>query len=355
MSASLPATMRAYRLLQWQQPPRLVETDVPRPGRGQVVVRVAGNGLCHSDVGMAQMPAEFGEAIGWRMPFTLGHEVAGWIADAGDDVEGYSVGDPVALVSPASCGRCRFCLRGQDSACPNGLVGRGYGHDGGLAPYVLVDTVRSLLPLRTLDPVVAGPLTDAGATSYHAVKRLLPRLAPESTAVVLGAGGLGSFAIQHLRALSSARVIAVDRSVKRLEVAREMGAHEAIEGIGAGTTSELLELTGGDGADAVLDFVGIDSSIKAGLGAVRPTGAFALIGASGGGFSGPWYGGLPRDGEVFTFQGSSISDAQDVLALAEAGLIRSEVDVFSLDQVAEAYEALDAGQLRGRAVVTPES
>jgi propanol-preferring alcohol dehydrogenase len=187
------------------------------------------------------------------------------------------------------------------------------------------------------------------------VKRLLPRLAPDSTAVVLGAGGLGSFAIQFLRALTSARVIAVDRSVKRVEVAREMGAHEAIEGIGINTTTELRELTGGEGADAVLDFVGINESITAGLGAVRPTGAFALIGASGGGFSGQWYGGLPRDGEVFTFQGSSISDAQDVMALAEAGLIRSEVDVFSLDQVAEAYEALDAGQLRGRAVVTPES
>ncbi len=350
--------MTAYRLLEWEQGPRLVETEVPRPGPGEVLVRVAGNGLCHSDIGMAQMPASVGELVGWRMPFTLGHEIGGYIEEAADgavDTFGrpVSIGSAVALVSPSSCGVCRYCRRGLDSACPNGLAGRGYGRDGGLAEYVVADAARSVLPLSKLDPVAAAPLTDAGATSYHAVRRALPKLEPGSTAAVLGAGGLGSFAIQFIRALSPARVVAVDHHTSRLDYARELGAAEAIGGVDAGTAGAIRELTSGEGADVVLDFIGIDESIAAGLAATRLGGAFGLVGASGGSFRGPWMGGLPKEADIFTFQGSCISDQQAVVALAEEGLIRSDVDVFPLERVAEAYEAMEAGTLRGRAVVTP--
>jgi propanol-preferring alcohol dehydrogenase len=334
-------TMRAYRLLAWEQPPQLVETRVPTPGPGEVLIKVAGNGLCHSDVSMTQIPAAFGEMLGWDMPFTLGHEVGGRIAQLGPGVDGFELDEAVALISPKSCGSCWYCLRGRDSACTRGGAGRGYGRDGGLAEFVVAAAPRDLVKLRTLDPATAGPLTDAGATSYHAVRRVLPHLAPGSTAVVIGAGGLGAFAVQLLRVLSPARVVAVDVNPARLDFARELGAHDAV-----------TEWAGGAEADGVLDFVGVDDTIKMGLGAVRPSGAFALIGAGGGTFQGPWYGGLPRDAEVFTFQGSDIADAHEVIALAEAGLIRNEVDVFSLDDVALAYERLDQGLLRGRAVVT---
>jgi propanol-preferring alcohol dehydrogenase len=354
----MTSQMPAYRLLEWERPPQMATVDVPTAGPGQVLIRVAGNGLCHSDIGMAEMPASVGELVGWAMPFTLGHEIGGYIEDIGEgavDTYGRSlaVGQAVALVSPSSCGQCRFCRRGLDSACPNGLAGRGYGRDGGLAPYVVADAARSVLPLTTLDPLAAAPLTDAGSTSYHAVKRALHLLEPGSTAVVLGAGGLGSFAIQFIRALSPAKVVAVDQREPRLDYARELGAHEAFTGIDSETVGRVRELTSGEGAELVLDFVGIDSSITAGLASVRSGGAFALVGASGGSFKGPWMGGLPKDADIFTFQGSCISDAQAVMTLAEQGLIRSDVDVFPLDRVAEAYEALDHGGLRGRAVVTP--
>jgi alcohol dehydrogenase, propanol-preferring len=350
--------MPAYRLLEWEHPPQMTTADVPRPGQGQVLVRVAGNGLCHSDIGMALMPASVGELVGWAMPFTLGHEIGGYVEEAGEGaVDTYgrpiSVGQAVALVSPSSCGQCRFCRRGLDSACPNGLAGRGYGRDGGLAPYVVADAARSVLPLNSLDPLAAAPLTDAGATSYHAVKRALHLLEPGSNAVVLGAGGLGAYAIQFLRALSPAKVIAVDQRPARLDYARELGAGETFAGVDGETVGRVRELTSGEGAELVLDFVGIDSSIAAGLASVRSGGAFALVGASGGSFKSPWMGGLPKDADIFTFQGSCISDAQAVMTLAEEGLIRSDVDVFPLERVAEAYEALDNGELRGRAVVTP--
>ncbi len=354
----MAAQMTAYRLLDWQQPPQLVTVDIPRPGPGQVLLRVAGNGLCHSDIGMGLMPKEIGEAVGWAMPFTLGHEIAGYIEEAGEGaVDTYGkpvvVGSAAALVSPSSCGVCRFCRRGLDSACPNGLAGRGYGRDGGLAQYVVADAARAVLPLTNVDPLAAAPLTDAGATSYHAVKRALHLLEPGSTAVVLGAGGLGSFAVQFVKALSPARVVAVDQHQSRLDYARELGADETLSGVDRSTVGSLREITGGDGAEVVLDFVGIDETIAAGLASTRSGGAYGLVGAAGGTFKGAWMSGLPKDAQVFTFQGSCISDQQAVMALADSGLIRSDYDVFPLEKVAEAYEALDSGQLRGRAVVTP--
>jgi alcohol dehydrogenase, propanol-preferring len=356
--ADMTRTMRAYRIVRWGEPPEMTEVPVPAPGPGEVLVAVAGTGLCHSDIGMAHMPAGVGESLGWRVPFTLGHEIGGRIAAFGPGTDGpgtggLAEGDPVALMSPASCGRCALCVRGQDSACPHGHAGRGYGRDGGLAEYVVARAPRDVIRLRTLDPVVAGPLTDAGATAYHAVRRVLPRLVPGSTAVVIGVGGLGAFAVQLLGALSPARIIAVDSKPDRLDVARSLGADETVTGGDEATGTALRAASGDVGAHVVLDVVGVDATIGAGLAAVRPYGAFALVGAAGGTFRRPWFGGLPRDAEIFTFQGSSIADAHEVVALAEAGRIRSDVELFPLDRVADAYSALERGDLRGRAVVTP--
>src|SRR5918998_947112 len=260
--AAMRGTMTAYRIVAWGEPPQLTEVPVPEPGAGEVLVEVAGNGLCHSDLTMAQMPASVAEALGWQLPFTLGHEVGGRIVALGPGVTGFGEGEAVALVSPASCGTCAACRRGHDSACGRGLAGRGYGRDGGLARHVL---------------------------------------------------------------------------------AAELGAHEVAE--------EVDEV---GGAEVVLDFVGVDATIAAGIAAVRPYGAFGLVGSNGGTLRRPWFGGLPRDAEVFTFQGSSIADVLAVVALAEAGVIRSEVDLFPLSRVGEAYAALDGGTLRGRAVVLPD-
>ncbi|GAA1267134.1 NAD(P)-dependent alcohol dehydrogenase [Pseudonocardia aurantiaca] len=346
--------MQAYRLTEWGGPAKLTEVPVPVPGPGQVLVKVAGCGLCHSDLDMMGMPAQYGESLGWSMPFTLGHETAGWLAEIGpgavvDAVEG----EAVALAAAESCGRCRYCLAGQDSACPSGAAGRGYGRDGGLAEYVLVNDPRDIVPLGDLDPTTAGPLTDAGATSYHAARRVRSRLLPGATAVVIGAGGLGAFGLQFLGLLGAARVVAVDISPERRARAVELGADEAMEGVDESTTARLRERGGGAGVDVVLDFVGSDMTIAAGLGALAPGGAFGLVGAAGGGFGASWIYGLPRDGEVFTFQGSDLSDTRAVIALARAGAITNETEVFALNDVEEAYRRFDDGRLHARAVAVP--
>ena len=347
------ATPRAYRMTAWEQPPALVEVPVPVPAAGQVVVRVAGCGLCHSDVAMMAMPAAVGEGLGWQIPFTLGHESAGWVYEIGEGVTAVAVGDAVAVASPASCGTCRWCREGRENACADGLVGRGYGRDGGLADLLVVDDVRALLPTGALDPVLAGPLTDAGATSHHAVRRVLPRLRDEGTVVVLGVGGLGGFAVQILRALSPARIVAIDPDPARRELAVLYGADEVLDGVTEGTGRQLRAVLGPDGADAVLDVVGTDATIACGVRALASGGAFGLVGAAGGTLRKPWYGTLPRDGELFTFQGSDLADARAVLDLAAAGRISVDIVPFSLDDVDDAYAALGTGGLTGRIVVQP--
>lgn len=335
----------------WGEAPRATTVPDPEPGPGEILVRVAGCGLCRSDLTMQRMPQAAGERLGWRMPFTLGHETAGRVAALGAGVTGLAEGAPVALAASASCGTCWHCVRGLDNGCPHALTGRGYGRDGGLADFVVVTGRRGVLPLGGLDPRHAGPLTDAGATAYHAVRRALPRIVPGGTAVVFGAGGLGAFAVQFLRVLTAARVIAVDPSPDRLAYAAEVGAHEQLSGVDDATGKQLRRLTQGFGADAVLDFVGTDETIAAGVAAVRPGGAYGLIGSAGGRLQKPWYGALPRDGEVFTFQGSSLADAQEVLALARAGLVRNQVAEFGFEDIGEAYGRLASGTLTGRAVV----
>lgn len=348
--------MTAYRLVEWQAPPQLVEVPVPHPRRGEVLVEVAGNGLCHSDVTMMEMPGEIGEALGWQMPFTLGHEAAGRVAALGEQVDGVSVGDAVALMSANACGSCRWCRAGRDSLCTSNMVGRGYGRDGGLAAYV-VARADELIPLGDLDPTTAGTLTDAGATSFHAVTRVMDRMARVGvegpSVAVFGVGGLGGFTVQILAALGAGTIVAVDPDEGRRARAVELGAHHAIDGVDAGTRRAVVDLVGPDGLDAVIDIVGTDDTIDIGLRSLARGGCFALVGAGGGTLAKPWFSTLPHEAEVFTFQGSSRAHVDGVIALARDGRVTVDAERFPLVDVASAYERMNAGTLAGRAVVVP--
>lgn len=346
--------MQAYRIVAWQRPAELVEVPVPDPGPGQVRVRVAGCGLCHSDAAMAAVPGEVAEAMGWRLPFTLGHETAGWVDAVGAGVGGIVEGDAVVLASPSSCGRCRSCRAGRENACPEALEGRGYGRDGGLAGHVLVDDpARALVALGALDPTDAGPLSDAAATSHHAVARLAPRLAPDATVLVIGAGGLGVMTVQILRALTPARIVALDPNPIRRGVAVASGAHDVVDGVDDATPGRLRDLLGNDPVDGVIDLVGTDATIALGADTVAAGGGWVVVGAGGGTLRRPWFGGLPRDVEVVSFQGSDLADLRAVVDLAAAARIEVTTERFALDDVAAAYVALAAGTLQGRAVVVP--
>ncbi|NDZ88825.1 alcohol dehydrogenase catalytic domain-containing protein, partial [Streptomyces sp. SID10115] len=234
--------------------PEVVTVPRPEPGPGQVLLKVTAAGVCHSDIAVMSRPAE---ALGFPLPLTLGHEGAGTVAALGDGVTGLAPGDSVAVYGPWGCGTCLMCAQGKENYCTRaadlGIRPPGLGAPGAIAEYMIVDDPRHLVPLDGLDPVTAVPLTDAGLTPYHAVKTSLPKLTPGSTAVVIGTGGLGHVAIQLLRALTPARVIALDVTEEKLTLAREVGAHETVLS-DAAAAGRVRELTGGLGAQAVFDF-----------------------------------------------------------------------------------------------------
>jgi propanol-preferring alcohol dehydrogenase len=338
--------MRAYRLLDWQRA-GFDEVAIPEPGPGEVRVRIGGVGLCHSDVIFLESPAGL---LPYDLPFTLGHEIAGWVDAVGNGVEGVAIEEAVAVACMAPCGQCRWCRRGQDNYCVDTWHGRGFGVDGGLAEHIVVGATQ-LVPLGDLDPKIVAPLTDAGATSYHAVKKVLPKLYDDSTVVVIGVGGLGAFGVQWLRMLTSARIIAVEARPERMKAAAELGAHEVVEA-GEGLSKRLAAAIGDGGADAILDFVGDDKTIRASMRNVAKAGAIGLVG-QGFGSAEVRYGGWAHDADLFNPQGSTIAELGEVIALAKSGEVVVEVEQFGFDEVVEAYDRLKAGTLNGRAVVLP--
>jgi len=347
-------TMRAFRMLKWQEPPALVEVDLPEPGPGELRIKVAGNGVCQSDLHMPHLPPVLEQFLGWKMPFTLGHEVGGWIDALGSGVGGFEKGQPVAVVSTRSCGHCLECDAGFDNACDWNKVGRGYGRNGGIADYVIVESVRSILPLAHLDPRYAGPLTDAGSTSLHGVHRVIDRLGPGRTAFVIGAGGLGSFAIQYLKILTKSRILVADVTADKRARALELGADEVIDGSLENVAAEVAKQTDGRGADAVLDFVGTTATIATSIAALAKLGRYALIGAGEGKLEVPLMGALSGKGaSICSFVGGTVEDTRSAIELAEQGLLRNDVVLFDIADSAKAFERLAAGQLAGRAVIVP--
>jgi len=260
--------MLAYRLLQAQTQPEFQEVPEPQPGPGQVVVRVAGSGLCHTDFTVISRDRSY-----WKNeppPFTLGHEIAGWVEEVGTGVTKFQRGDAVAVnPSWASCGRCHMCRSGEENHClyQKAIRAPGVGYDGGHAPYVLVPEARFLVPIGSLDAIEAAPLTDAGITTYSAIKPALPGIWPGSTAVVIGVGGLGLYAVQFLRQLTGARIVAVDSTEARLNLAREYGADDVVSS-GPEAANQIRELTHGVGAAFVLDCVGVNATLATAVAAL---------------------------------------------------------------------------------------
>jgi alcohol dehydrogenase, propanol-preferring len=344
--------MKAYQLTAWQSPPEMREVEVPEPGPGQVLIKVGGAGACHSDLHLMEWPEG---TMGFDVPFTLGHENAGWVETTGVGVEGLEQGEPVAVYGPWGCGRCRACRSSAENYCERqaeiGAFGGGLGLDGGMAEYMLVPSSRLLLPLGDLDPRDAAPLSDAALTPYHAIKRSLPLLRPGSTAVVIGVGGLGQMAVQILHALSPARVIAVDSSAEKLRLAREVGAEETLEP-GEGAAEAIRELTGGLGAELVVDHVGADETIALAAAVGRFESHLTIVGLAGGKFEFA-FGALPFEAQLtIPYWGSAI-ELVEVLDLARAGKIRARVERFPLDRADEAYRRLREGGIDGRAVICP--
>ena len=343
--------MRALRLVGFQREPELMEVDDPVPGPGEVVIKVGAAGACHSDLHMLY---ELDASAVWQLPMTLGHENAGWVHALGAGVTGVSEGDAVAVYGAWGCGFCSRCAVGMENYCevPSLIGGGGLGANGGMADYLLVPHQRHLVPLpQGLDPVTAAPLTDAGLTPYHAIRRSWSKLTPDATAVLIGAGGLGHIGVQIVQATTAARVIAVDVKPDALELARKVGAHHAVLS-DENAAQTIRDLTGGRGADVVIDFHGSTETLNLARAVVRPLGDLTIVGIAGGEIGVSFFS-QPYEVSIATTYWGSRPELAELLALAASGQITAEKSIYSLDHGAKAYADLHAGSVTGRAVVVP--
>ncbi len=286
--------------------------------------------------------------------FTLGHETAGWVESVGDGVVTVRSGEPVVVHAEWGCGQCRTCAAGHERFCPSiqPARGAGLGFDGGLAEYLLVHTARAVVPLPdTLDPVVTGPLDDAALTPYHAIRTSMPWLEPGSVAVVIGIGGLGHAAVQLLRTLSAATIVAVEKDPPRRELALELGADVVMDS--ADDAAPRIKAMGRDGASFVLDLVGVDQTLAMAAASTAHMGKIVCVGAGLGSYpfsiiTVPWECVLQT-----TYSGEAWELAQ-LVDLAAAGHIRIHGTRIALEDVPAAYDRLDHGEHgTGRLIAVP--
>ena len=341
--------MKAVQLHAYNSQPQLV--DVPDPeikGPLDVIVRIGGAGVCRTDLHIIE--GQWQEKSGVALPYTIGHENAGWIEAVGDAVTHVRVGDPVILHPLATCGLCRACRDGDDVHCENATF-PGLDTDGGYAEYLRTSS-RSVVKLpESLAPADVAALADAGLTAYHAVAKAARVLRPGDRAVVIGAGGLGHIGIQVLRALSPVEMIVVDRSPEALAMAQELGADHTVQADG-GQVDAVRGLTGGHGAEVVIDFVGEGGAVEDGVAMLRRAGTYYVIG----------YGGeikVPTIDIISTeisFVGNlvgSYNDLVELMVLAARDHVRLHTRTYPLADFASALDDLDHGRVRGRAVLVP--
>ncbi|GAA5159096.1 NAD(P)-dependent alcohol dehydrogenase [Ornithinimicrobium tianjinense] len=341
--------MKAVQLVEYDQPPRL--TEVPDPviqDPHDVIVRIGGAGVCRTDLHIIE--GQWQAKSGVALPYTIGHENAGWVEAVGSSVTHVGVGDPVILHPLVTCGLCRACRFGDDVHCENSRF-PGIDSDGGYAEY-LRTSARSVVRLDDgLEPAAVAALADAGLTAYHAVAKAARMLRPGDTAVSIGAGGLGHIGIQVFKALSSARLVVVDRSPEALALAAGMGADETL--LADGTQREqLLELTGGQGAHAVLDFVGEGGAVEDGMAMLRRAGNYFVIGY-GGAINVPTIDVISTEINFVGNLVGSYNDLVELMTLAAEGKVTLHTQRYALDDFARALDDLDHGLVRGRAILIP--
>lgn len=339
--------MLAARLHAPGEPLRLETVPLPEPAGSEVRVRVAGCGVCRTDLHIAR-----GEMRRVELPITLGHEISGWIDATGPEVgpllaaAGLRAGDPVLVFGGWGCGACADCMAGEEQRCATGRS-PGFQVDGGYAEATLVPHPRHLVPLRGLDPVRAAPLADAGVTPYRAVRRAGPWLTSGARVLVIGAGGLGQFAVQFLRRRPGLRIAVAEPDASRRTLAAELGADATLA---RAERPSVLEALDGE-ATVVFDFVGSDATLGEAAEVVSPDGMVMLVGEAGGtlplGFR------SQLESWVTTTAWGSASDLRAVVALASGGLLRWTVDTIPLASAQAALDRLAGGSVGSRLVLVP--
>jgi NAD+-dependent secondary alcohol dehydrogenase Adh1 len=341
--------MKAVRVHDYHKPPSV--DDVPEPtlqGPLDVIVKIGGAGVCRTDLHILE--GQWAAAMNPTLPYTIGHENAGWVHSIGEGVTNVAVGDTVILHPQPSCGLCLACRRGKDMQCENAFFPGLSDNDGGMADY-LRTTARACVKLNPdTNPADVAALADAGITAYHAVRKTIPLLYPGTSAVVQGAGGLGHIGIQCLKALTATNVIVVDRNPDALALAKQIGADETVVADGSHIEA-VKELTGG-GAKVVFDFVAEQGAELDAWQMTGPDGSQSMIGY-GGEFRAPTLDFIAGEKNVIGNIVGTYTDLAELMVLAQAGKVTLHTKQYPLTSAVEALDDLDHGKVRGRAILVP--
>jgi NAD+-dependent secondary alcohol dehydrogenase Adh1 len=341
--------MKAVRVVGYHE--NLQLDDVPAPeitGPHDVIVKIGGAGVCRTDIHILE--GQWAEKSQVALPYTIGHENAGWVSAVGSAVTNVAEGDKVILHPLITCGLCRACRSGDDVHCENSQF-PGIDTDGGYAEY-LKTSARSVVRIDdSLEPADVAALADAGLTAYHAAAKAARRLRPGHRVVMIGAGGLGHIGVQVMAALSPAEIIVVDRNPDALKLALDIGAHHGVLA-DSDHVEEVLELTGGHGAEQVVDFVGEGGSTSEGLAMTRRAGDYHIVGY-GEDVVVPTIDLISTERNVIGNLVGSYNDLVELMALAAQQRVTLHTARYALEDFQRAIDDLAAGHVRGRAILVP--
>jgi len=358
-SISTEGSIHAARIHTYNSP--LLMDDIKKPvvsSPEEVVVKVGAAGLCHSDLHL--IDGDWKKSIPLKLPKTPGHEIAGWVEEAGSlsNENDIKKGNLVAVFGGWGCGYCVYCKKGDEQMCIKPKWPGLSEYDGGFAQYLLVPSYRYLLKVDKdagLKPEEVAPLTDAGLTPYRAIKKIRHLLGPGKSIGIIGIGGLGSYAVQYARILGcGAKIIALDRSDDKLALSKDMGADFTVKiQESLDVRNEIERITNGNGIDVVLDTVGLETTIELALRVLNKSGAIVLIGLFGQKVIMPLFQTIIKEYELYGSLWGNYNELREVLELAKMRKIKHRTQKFAFSKVNDAIDLLRNGKVTGRAVITP--
>ncbi|WP_299016095.1 alcohol dehydrogenase AdhP [uncultured Caulobacter sp.] len=334
--------MKAAVVRAFGQPLVIEDRPRPKPGRGQVLVKIAACGVCHTD-----LHAAHGDwPIKPSPPFVPGHEGVGAVVELGEDVEHLKIGDRVGVPwLHTACGRCVHCLAGWETLCEK-QQNTGYSVDGGFAEYVLADADYVGLIPANLSYVEAAPILCAGVTVYKGLKVLDAK--PGDWVAISGVGGLGHLAVQYAKAMGF-KVAAVDVAEDKLALARELGAELTVNATREDPAAVFQSKVGG--MQGVLVTAVSRTAFSQALGMVRRGGTVSLNGLPPGDFPLSIFDTVLRG---ITVRGSIVGtrlDLQEALAFAADGRVKATVSTEGLSAINDIFSRMEKGVIEGRVVL----
>ncbi|NLO99586.1 MAG: alcohol dehydrogenase catalytic domain-containing protein [Clostridiaceae bacterium] len=336
--------MKAAVLKEFNKPLVIEEKEIPKPQKGEVLIRIKASGLCVSDIHIQD-----GIINTVKLPYTPGHEMAGVVEELGENVTGLEIGDHVTASIDLICNRCRFCLSGMTNLCKS-LIRIGFEKDGSHAEYCVVPAENVFRVNKDIPFEQVAILTDAVGCMYNAIRNKA-NVKPGDHVLILGTGGLGMNAIQIAKVFG-AQVYATSRQEDKIQLSVEMGADAAINTRNQDLYEEIVKITNGEMCDVVIDNIGIKTSINDAINLIRPGGKVIISGYNDPYFEANYQNMMKYEKEIIGMRGLRRIDIIEVIKLVEQKKIVPYVyKTVEFEKINDALDEMREGKAKGRVVI----